>query len=90
MRIRKTRYGAFDQQVTLAFISGIDAHPELIDDAPPPAPPPQPKTLAIDRPPRWTERNIRRALGRDRKQAARALRKVGFERTLHRITREGV
>ena len=38
-RIRRTRYGSIHQPVTLAFISGIDGHPELIDDAPPPAPP---------------------------------------------------
>ena len=31
----------------------------------------------------------RRALGRDREQAARALQRVGFERTLRRIMREG-
>ena len=42
--LRRTRYGSIDQPVTLAFISGIDGHPELMDDAPPSAPP-QPKTL---------------------------------------------
>ena len=66
MRIRKTTYGRIVQFITLAFISGIDGHPELTDDAP--SSPPQPKTLAIERPPRWRERNIRRALGRDCKQ----------------------
>ena len=86
MRIRRTRYGSIDQPVTLAFISGIDGHPELIDDAPPL---PQPKPFVGERPPRWSERNIRRALGRDREQPARALNQVGFERTLRRIMREG-
>ena len=37
-----------------------------------------------------TERHTRRVLGRDRQQAARALNRIGFERTLRRIICEGV
>ena len=84
MRNRRTRYGTFDQSVTLAFISGIDAHPEHNgDDAPPPAPPPEPKRLTgVDRPPRWSDHTIRRMLGKP-KPVARG--SAQFEQTLSRI-----
>jgi hypothetical protein len=88
VHIRKTRYGTADQPVTLAFISGIDAPPELIGDAPPSQPPPPPEPKAL-RPPRWSDHTIRRMLGKDPKQAARTLNRVGFERTMRRIMREG-
>ena len=89
MRVRRSVYWKFGKPITLAFISGIDAHPELLDDAPPSAPPqpqPEPKTL---RPPRWSDRTIRRMMGKDRKQAARVLDQVRFETTMTSIMREG-
>jgi hypothetical protein len=48
-------------------------------------PPPQPK----DHSPAMSERNIRKILGRDRKQAARARDKVGYEHVLRRIRTQG-
>ena len=87
MRIRRTRYGTFEQPVTLAFISGIDTHPEILDDAPPPAPPAQPPRLEFEREARWSERNIRRMLGKDPKQQARRLNHAAFARTMSRIMR---
>jgi len=30
--IRRTRYGSFEHPITLAFFSGIEGHPELIDE----------------------------------------------------------
>jgi hypothetical protein len=84
MPIRKTRYGS----ITLAFVPGIDGHPELLDDAPPP---PEPEPVAdVDRAPRWSERNLRRLMARDREQGARALKRVSFEMTMRRILRGGV
>ena len=55
-----------------------DSHPELAEDAL--GPEQQRKTLAIQRPPRWSERNIRRALGRDREQKARLVNRRRIER----------
>ena len=73
MRIRRTVYWRFDQPITLPYVSCVgDIHPELTADTPPPtAPPPK---LRFERAPRWSERNVRRAMGRDREQAARALK----------------
>jgi hypothetical protein len=42
MHIRRTVYCRHGQQISLAYFSGIDGHPEVVDDAPPPTPP-QPK-----------------------------------------------
>ena len=56
MRIRKTRYLMSGQSITLAYVAGIAAHPEVTDDTPPPAP--EPRTQ--ERSPQWSERNIRR------------------------------
>ena len=42
MRIRRTVYWKDDQPITLAFVSGIDNHPEVFGAETPP-PPPEPK-----------------------------------------------
>ena len=86
--LRRSVYWKFGEPITLAFVSCVvDFAPELTTATPAPtAPPPK---LKFERAPRWSERNVRRAMGRDRKQGARALRKVGFERTMRRIMREG-
>ncbi len=84
--IRRTIYWKLGQPVSLAFVSDIPGHPEA-DDAPPPAPPP-PK-LKFERPPRWSEKLIRRALGRDREQAAKLRERIAFNATMWRIMREG-
>lgn len=90
MRIRRSVYWKFGEPITLAFIACVgDQHPEIPDDAPPPAPTAPPPRLKFKRDARWSDRNIRRALGKDPKQAARVHNQVGFERTLRRIIREG-
>jgi hypothetical protein len=90
MHIRKSRYLVLGQHITLAFVACIaDRHPELIDTAPPASPEP-PRLSGAERPPRFSERNIRKALGRDPKQSARLLHKVGYEATVRRIERGGV
>jgi len=48
VQIRRTVYRRLGQPITLAFISGIDGHPEHIDVEPAPAPP------KIPRPPRYS------------------------------------
>ena len=72
--------------ITLPHISCIAGLPRYT------APPPLPETerLAIERPPRWSEKLIRRTLGKDRKQTARLLNRVGYEATMRRIDRGGV
>ena len=50
---------------------------------------PQAKPAPIERGPAMTDRVIRKALARDRKQAAQALNQLSFELTLRRIIREG-
>ena len=72
--------------VSLPHIACIADDPHYT--APPPLP--EPERLAIERPPRWSEKLIRRTLGRDRKQTARLLNRVGYERTVRRIERGGV
>ena len=87
IRIRRTIYFQDDQPITLAFVACIaDQHPEAIDAAPPP-----PKPLAIEHPPRLTEKLIRRTLGKDRdaKHTARLRNQLGYAATVRRIEREG-
>ena len=71
--IRRTIYQVQGEPVTLAFVA--DQHPKLIDAAPPP---PEPKPLAVERPPSWSEKLIRRSLGRDREHTARLLNRIGL------------
>ena len=74
------------QPIALAFVPGIEGHPELID-APPP--PPEPKPLAIERAPRWSEKLVRRTLGKDREHSARLRNQIAYAATARRIEREG-
>ena len=69
--------------ITLPYITAIADDPHYT--APPPEP--EPERLAIERPPRWSEKLIRRTLGRDRKQTARMLNRIGYEATMRRIDR---
>ena len=66
--------------------TGIDGHPELVDT---PQLSPEPRRLAVEQPP-FSERNIRRALAKDRTLTARLLNRLGYEATVRRIEREGV
>jgi hypothetical protein len=52
-------------------------------------PPPELKPLAIERPPRWSEKLIRRSLGRDREHTARLRSQIDYAATVRRIEREG-
>jgi hypothetical protein len=82
--LRRTVYWKFGEPITLAFMACVgDQHPELLDDAPSP---PQPKAPTSDRSSAFSDRNIRRALG---KGPARTPNQVGFDRTLRRIMRGG-
>ena len=65
MRIRRTVYFQDDQPITLAYVSGIDSHPEVVDFTPPPAPEPK-----AQRGPQMTESFIRKVLGRPRRPTA--------------------
>ena len=69
--------------ISLPYIASIADDPHY-------AAAPRPNVLPDERAPRMTSKLIRRALGRDRQQAARALNRVGFERTMRRVEREGV
>jgi hypothetical protein len=71
--------------VSLPYIAAIADDPHYA--APPPLPEQEP--LAIERPPRWSEKLIRRTLGRDRKRTAKLLAKVGYAAAVRRIEREG-
>jgi hypothetical protein len=62
----------------------------IIADDPHDAAPRRRNVLPDERAPRMTERHIPRVLGRDREQAARALNRVGYERTMRRVERQGV
>ena len=75
--IRRTIYQVQGQPVTLAFVPGIDGH--LHKAVPLTA---EPERLAIERQPRWSEKLIRRTLGRDRKHTARLLNRIGHEATV--------
>jgi hypothetical protein len=67
-------------QISLPYIAAIADEPHHQ----PPAP-----SHPNNQPPRMTDAYVRRALGRDRKQAARALDKVGYEHVLRRIRTQG-
>ena len=82
MRIRRTVYWKDDQPITLAFVSGIDNHPEVFGAETPP-PPPEPKA---ERAPAMTETFIRKVLGKPRGPAAQ---QVQAERIMRRIERHG-
>ena len=71
--------------VSLPYIAAIadDAHYR----EPPPLP--EPERLAFERPPRWSEKLIRRTLGRDRKHAAKLRNQLAYAATVRRIEREG-
>ena len=48
--LRRTVYWKFGEPITLAFVSCVaDTHPELVDDAPPPAPAAPPPKLKFER-----------------------------------------
>jgi hypothetical protein len=84
--IRRTRYGSCEHPITLAFFSGIEGHPELVDSTPPPIPP-QPKA---ERAPAMTETFIRKVLGRPRRPTAQeAQRDLHYRRVMQPIEREG-
>ena len=70
------------QPITLAFVSGIDSHPEVADDTPPPTPAPKPKAERSG--PALTERLIRQVLGRPRRPTAQ---QVEGELIMRRIER---
>jgi hypothetical protein len=72
--------------VSLPFISCIAS------DARYAAPPPElePELLSIERPPRWSEKLIRRTLGKDRKRNARLVNRLGYAATVRRIDGGGV
>ena len=84
-RVRTTIYLMHGQPVTLAFVPGIDGHPEAVGDQPP-APPPRPPKLANEKPRRMTSKLIRKALGKDREHMARLRSKIGFAATMRRST----
>ena len=73
--------------ISLPYISSIADLPRYT--APPPLSEPEPPVPKSLRAPRWSEKVIRRMLGRDRKQTARLLNRVGYEATVKRIEREG-
>ena len=78
--IRRTVYRIHGKPVTLAYLACIgDTHPELVDEAPPPAPA-EPK---VERGPSWTDRNIRRALGRDPEVTALPMDSTSTTAVLH-------
>ena len=66
--------------VTLPFVSCLADQPSY--QPPPPVAP-------RERAPRMTDAYVRRALGRDRQQAKRALDRVGYEHIMRRIQRDG-
>ena len=83
---RRSTYSQDGQPITLAFVACIaDLHPEVIIDAAPPLP--EPKPLAIKRPPRWGEKLTR---NRASERMARALNRVGYEAAMRRIDSGGV
>ena len=87
MRIRRTVYLQDGQPITLAFVSGIDGHPEAVDDTPAPAPAPKPKA---ERAPQLTESFIRRVLGRPpRPTAQQAKNENDYRRIMRRIEWRG-
>ena len=79
-----TRNGNLQRvSVSLPFITCIADLPRYT------APPPEPQRLAIERAPRWSEKLIRRSLGKDRKHTGKLLNRLGYAATLRRIEREG-
>jgi hypothetical protein len=84
--IRRTRYGSFEHPIRLAFFSGIEGHPELIDDAPPPTPP-QPKA---ERAPAMTETFVRKVLGKPRRPSGQEARTdLHYRQIVQRVERQG-
>lgn len=91
--IRRTTYTVGDVCVSLAFIPSLaDQRPEVTAAAPPTPPPPKQRRgrHKWERPPRMTDKFIRRALGRDPKQAAKVLDRAKLTATMRRIMRGGV
>ena len=74
--------------ISLPFISCIadDAHYR----EPPPLPEPEPPVPKSLRPPRWSEKVIRRMLGRDRKQTGQIVNGLRYAATVRRIDGGGV
>ena len=80
MRIRRTVYWRFDQPITLPFVSCLaDAHPALLDDAPPPAPEPK-----AQRGPQLRENFIRRVLGKPPRPTAQQAKNADHHRRIMR------
>jgi len=71
--------------ISLPFISSIADDPHYTA----PAALPEPERVAIERAPRWSEKLIRRSLGKDRKHTERLVNRIGYEATVRRIERDG-
>jgi len=72
--------------ISLPYVSIIASEPHYTA----PAPVPEPQRVAIERPPGWSEKLIRRSLGRDRKRTERMINRAGYAATLRRIDGGGV
>jgi hypothetical protein len=72
--------------VSLPYVSIIASEPHYA--APPPLP--ELELLAIERPPRWSEKLIRRTLGKDRKRSAKLRNQLSYRAALRRIDKRGV
>ena len=72
--------------VTLPYITAIASDPHYA--APPPLPEPE-QLCPFDRPPRWSEKFIRRTLGKDRKHTRKLVTGLRYAATVRRIEREG-
>ena len=70
--------------ITLPFISSIADLPRYTQ---PPEPPPLTK---YEKPPRWSEKLIRRTLGKDRKHTAKLREQFAYAATVRRIDGGGV
>ena len=71
--------------VTLPYITAIASDPHYAE----PPPLPEPEQLPLERPLRWSEKLIRRTLGKDRKHTARLRTQFAYAATVRRIEREG-
>ena len=74
--------------ISLPYISSIADLPRYT--APPAEPEPEPPVPKSLRAPRWSEKVIRRMLGRDRKHTERLVNRASYAATMRRIDGGGV
>lgn len=87
--LRKATYLIRGQAISLVFVPCLaDAHPAAdekeVHTMDTPGGP------LTDRPPSWTSRRIRRALGRDPAYSEKLRDRIGYAATMHRIDSGGV